>query len=159
LPHQCLMAASKASGSSSGRRAFSERTPCWAEFWPDLALPSGVRGPVRPRLGHRRVGFQHRERARAERNLLAAQPVRVAAAVPPLLMVTDEFGGAMELRGRRSDRLFCSPREAVHPGMGLVTENRQAEGLLLPLSVRANLTLPRLPDLGNTLIVEVREQD
>ena len=30
--------------------------------------------------------------------------------------------------------------------MALVTENRKDEGLLLPLSVRANLTLPRLPD-------------
>jgi ribose transport system ATP-binding protein len=57
-------------------------------------------------------------------------------------------GGAMELRGRRSDRLFRSPAEAVHHGMALVTENRQAEGLILPLSVRANLTLPRLPDLS-----------
>jgi ribose transport system ATP-binding protein len=57
-------------------------------------------------------------------------------------------GGAMELRGRRSDRLFRSPAEAVHHGMALVTENRQAEGLLLPLSVRGNLTLPRLSDLS-----------
>ena len=32
--------------------------------------------------------------------------------------------------------------------MALATENRQAEGLLLPLSVRANLTLLRLPDLS-----------
>jgi ribose transport system ATP-binding protein len=57
-------------------------------------------------------------------------------------------GGAMELRGRRLDRLFRTPGEAVHHGMALVTENRQAEGLLLPLSVRANLTLPRLSDLS-----------
>ena len=56
--------------------------------------------------------------------------------------------GQMEQRGRRSDRLFRSPRDAVRHGIALVTENRQAEGLLLPLSVRANLTLTRLPDLS-----------
>jgi ribose transport system ATP-binding protein len=56
--------------------------------------------------------------------------------------------GEMELRGRRSKRLFRSPQEAVRHGIALVTENRQAEGLLLPLSVRANLTLTRLPDFS-----------
>jgi ribose transport system ATP-binding protein len=61
--------------------------------------------------------------------------------------------GEMELRGRRSHRLFRSPREAVRHGIALATENRQAEGLLLPLSVRANLTLIRLRDLSRRGLV------
>jgi ribose transport system ATP-binding protein len=37
-----------------------------------------------------------------------------------------------------------SPRQAVAAGLAFVTEDRQAEGLLLPSSVRANVTLGRL---------------
>jgi len=56
-------------------------------------------------------------------------------------------GGEIELQGRRLPRLFRSPRQAVAHGIALVTENRKDEGLLLPLSVRANLTLARLGEL------------
>ena len=56
--------------------------------------------------------------------------------------------GEIELRGRRLPRPFRSPKEAVGQGLALVTENRKDEGLLLPLSVRANLTLARLPELS-----------
>jgi ribose transport system ATP-binding protein len=56
--------------------------------------------------------------------------------------------GEIELRSRRLPRLFRSPREAVAHGLALVTENRKDEGLLLSLSIRANLTLSRLPELS-----------
>ena len=56
-------------------------------------------------------------------------------------------GGEIELRGRRLPRLLRSPKEAVAHGIALVTENRKDEGLLLPLSIRANLTLARLGEL------------
>jgi ribose transport system ATP-binding protein len=52
--------------------------------------------------------------------------------------------GELELRGQRRPRPFKSPREALREGVALVTEDRKDEGLLLPLSVRANLTLNRL---------------
>jgi ribose transport system ATP-binding protein len=58
------------------------------------------------------------------------------------------LGGEVELRGRRLPRLFRSPKEAVLHGIALVTENRKDEGLLLSLSVRANLTLARLGQLS-----------
>jgi ribose transport system ATP-binding protein len=52
-------------------------------------------------------------------------------------------GGELELRGSR--RLpFESPREALREGLALVTEDRKEQGLLLPLAIRANLTLNRL---------------
>ena len=41
-----------------------------------------------------------------------------------------------------------SPRDAVRHGIALLTEDRRAQGLLLPLSVRVNATLARLADLA-----------
>ncbi len=56
--------------------------------------------------------------------------------------------GEIELLGQRLPWLFRSPKEAVLHGIALVTENRKDEGLLLSLSVRANLTLTRLGQLS-----------
>jgi ribose transport system ATP-binding protein len=56
--------------------------------------------------------------------------------------------GEIELRGRGPRRPFRSPQEAVGCGLALVTENRKDEGLLLPLSIRANLSLARLRDFS-----------
>jgi len=44
-----------------------------------------------------------------------------------------------------------SPREAVRRGMALLTENRKEQGLLLPLTVRANITLSRLGVVSKAL--------
>ncbi len=41
-----------------------------------------------------------------------------------------------------------SPRDAVQLGMAFVTEDRKAQGLLLPLSIRENTTLIKLPTLS-----------
>jgi ribose transport system ATP-binding protein len=49
--------------------------------------------------------------------------------------------GSVQLTGMASPRRFRSPQEAVRAGMGMVPEDRKTEGLLLPLSVRSNLTL------------------
>jgi ribose transport system ATP-binding protein len=38
-----------------------------------------------------------------------------------------------------------SPRDAVRQGLALLTEDRKGQGLLLPLPVRVNITLSRLP--------------
>ena len=40
-----------------------------------------------------------------------------------------------------NDRGGHAPRDAVRLGIGLLTEDRKADGLLLPLSVAANVTL------------------
>jgi ribose transport system ATP-binding protein len=39
------------------------------------------------------------------------------------------------------------PRDAVRAGIALLTENRKEQGLLLPLPIRANITLARLKDM------------
>ena len=43
---------------------------------------------------------------------------------------------------------FRSPRAAVRAGVALLTEDRKAQGLLLPWSIRANLSLFSLPQLS-----------
>jgi ribose transport system ATP-binding protein len=55
-----------------------------------------------------------------------------------------------------------NPRDAIHAGMGiaLVPEDRKTEGLLLPLSIRHNLTLPILGRLSRAgFINRHKEQD
>ena len=50
--------------------------------------------------------------------------------------------GTVEIRGERV--AFRSPREAVAKGVAMVPEDRQHHGLLLPMSVADNATLPTL---------------
>jgi ribose transport system ATP-binding protein len=38
-----------------------------------------------------------------------------------------------------------TPVEAIHAGLGFVTEDRKAQGLVLDLSLRENISLPRVP--------------
>jgi len=58
------------------------------------------------------------------------------------------FGLQREVSGivRRRDQpvLVSSPRRAIELGIGLLTEHRKREGLILDLDVRANMTLPSL---------------
>ncbi len=53
-----------------------------------------------------------------------------------------------------------SPRDAVRLGLALVPEDRKTQGLLLPFSVRANVTLSRLRDAADALgrLRRVREE-
>jgi ribose transport system ATP-binding protein len=63
------------------------------------------------------------------------------------------FGSAS---GERRGRVFVGgrpshirgPRDAVRHGIALITEDRKATGLLLSASIRENLILPSLPDMG-----------
>jgi len=38
-----------------------------------------------------------------------------------------------------------TPVQAIHAGLGFVTEDRKAQGLVLDLSLRENISLPRVP--------------
>nr|WP_303652565.1 sugar ABC transporter ATP-binding protein [Paludisphaera mucosa] len=46
---------------------------------------------------------------------------------------------------------FRSPREAVKAGVGMVPEDRKTEGLLLPRSIRMNMTLGRMAPYRDSL--------
>jgi ribose transport system ATP-binding protein len=52
--------------------------------------------------------------------------------------------GQIFLRGSDSPTKIRSPRDAVRNGIALLTEDRKGQGLLLPLAVRANVSLARL---------------
>src|SRR5262249_26544411 len=67
-------------------------------------------GPVRR---ERVVDIRDGDDARAERNLVAGQAVRVAGAVPPLVVVTDHQGAAREEIERRDD-LRADQRMLAH---------------------------------------------
>jgi ribose transport system ATP-binding protein len=55
---------------------------------------------------------------------------------------TPRDGGAVALDGARVRP--NAPRDAIAKGMGLLTESRKEDGLVLPLSVRSNMTLAAL---------------
>jgi len=54
---------------------------------------------------------------------------------------------AGEIRVAGKPAAFAEPREAIRAGMGFLTEDRKAEGIVPELSVRENLTLALLPRL------------
>ncbi len=56
--------------------------------------------------------------------------------------------GKVFVGGSATPAWIRSPRDAVRFGMALITEDRRGQGLLLPLPVRANLTLGRLGQLA-----------
>jgi ribose transport system ATP-binding protein len=55
-------------------------------------------------------------------------------------------GGEIEVGGERLRAR--SPRDAIRAGMAFIPQDRKADGLLLPMSVRDNLTLPVLGRVG-----------
>ena len=52
-----------------------------------------------------------------------------------------------------------SPAEAIAHGIGLVTEDRKRLGLILQMSVRANITLPIVRRLGPSLFIRRSDED
>jgi rhamnose transport system ATP-binding protein len=55
-------------------------------------------------------------------------------------------GGTVWLKG--SEARFGSPRAAVKAGLGYVPEDRQSQGLVLPLPISQNITLPLLREMA-----------
>ncbi len=60
-------------------------------------------------------------------------------------------GGELQVRGERI-RLH-SPRDAIDAGIAFIPQDRKAEGLLLPMTVRENLTLPILKRLASAGVI------
>jgi ribose transport system ATP-binding protein len=65
-------------------------------------------------------------------------------------------GGSIVLDGDRLD--LHSPRDAIRHGIGLLTEDRKNQGLVLGMSVRENTTLANLKELVKTLFVDRRRE-
>ncbi|MBL8792998.1 MAG: sugar ABC transporter ATP-binding protein [Planctomycetia bacterium] len=69
--------------------------------------------------------------------------------------------GDLYLHGAGTPTRIRSPRDAVRHGIALLTEDRKAEGLLLPLPIRANIGLARMPALssGRTWLNAEKERE
>ncbi|HVF77128.1 MAG TPA: sugar ABC transporter ATP-binding protein, partial [Solirubrobacteraceae bacterium] len=65
-------------------------------------------------------------------------------------------GGSIELRGKRFDP--HKPDDAIEAGIGFLSEDRKAEGIIPELSVRENLTLAALPALTRFGVVSRAKQ-
>ncbi len=46
-----------------------------------------------------------------------------------------------------------APRDAIRKGLGFLTENRKTDGLLLPLSVKDNITLVSVDNYANMMVI------
>ncbi len=64
--------------------------------------------------------------------------------------------GDISLDGQRVE--IRSPADAIAHGIGLVTEDRKRLGLVLQMSVRANITLPMVRALGRALLIRRSEE-
>ena len=87
--------------SRTPRRA-AGRTGCRRSAAAPPAPRRGLAAPPRAVLDHRLEGVADRDDPRAERNLLARQPVRIAAAVPALVARAHELRDRQQ-SGRRGD--------------------------------------------------------
>ncbi len=86
--------------------------------------------------------------------LLGAGRTELAKAIFGLDSVT---AGEVKLRGRRIRP--GSTAHAARAGMGLLTEDRKGEGLVLQMSVCQNMTLPSLRELASLGFIRTRQEN
>ena len=67
--------------------------------------------------------------------------------------------GDIFLHGNPAPARIRSPRQAVRQGIGLLTEDRKAQGILLPLSIRWNTTLTKLAPFARLGWISFREEE
>ena len=90
------------------------------------------------RGGLKGVSFSlHRGEVLGVAGLLGAGRTELARAIFGLDRLE---GGTVHVKGVA--RRIGSPRAAINLGLGFLTEDRKAQGLVLPLSVKDNLCLP-----------------
>ncbi|MCC6314162.1 MAG: sugar ABC transporter ATP-binding protein [Thermomicrobiales bacterium] len=73
-----------------------------------------------------------------------------------LFGASERAGGTVALDGQAIRP--NTPRDAIAKGLGLLTESRKDDGLVLPLSVRANMTLASLSRFANLSWIHGREE-
>ncbi len=85
--------------------------------------------------------------------LMGAGQIKLARALFGLERIA---GGSVRIRGRAVD--LRSPLHAVRSGLGLVTENRKEEGLVLALSVARNITLASIDSVLTMGVISRRRE-
>jgi ribose transport system ATP-binding protein len=86
--------------------------------------------------------------------LLGAGRTELAKAIFGLDPVT---GGELELRGRRLR--MGSTSHSARAGLGLLTEDRKGEGLVLQMSVAQNMTLPSVREFARLGLIRSRAEN
>jgi ribose transport system ATP-binding protein len=131
-------------------RAYPEPTPLAADAPPVLEL-RGLRAE-----GVRDVSLVLRQGEILGVGGLAGQGQRELFMT--LFGARKSSGGEVVVNGR--PRRLRKPADAIRAGMGiaLVPEDRKAEGLLLPMSVRDNLTLAVLGEIGRGGLLRPRAE-
>ncbi|MFC1543170.1 sugar ABC transporter ATP-binding protein [Candidatus Neomarinimicrobiota bacterium] len=65
--------------------------------------------------------------------------------------------GVIYIRGKR--RKIKSPRQAINLGIGLLTEDRKSQGLIMILSVKDNICLPSVDRLSKLGFIDAKEEN
>lgn len=73
-----------------------------------------------------------------------------------LFGITKPESGDIILKGQKVE--FRKPSDAIANGIAYVTEDRKGEGLVLPMSIAHNITLPSLKELSGRLFIRKKEE-
>lgn len=73
-----------------------------------------------------------------------------------LFGITKPDSGEVYLKGQKVE--FKKPVDAIKNGLAYVTEDRKGEGLVLPMSIAHNITLPSMKELSRKLFIKQKEE-
>ena len=73
-----------------------------------------------------------------------------------LFGMTKPDSGEIFLKGKKVE--FRKPADAINSGIAYVTEDRKGEGLVLPMSIAHNTTLPSMKELSSGLFINNAEE-
>lgn len=73
-----------------------------------------------------------------------------------LFGITKPESGEIILKGKKVE--FKKPSDAIRSGIAYVTEDRKGEGLVLPMSIAQNITLPSMKELSSKIFIRGKEE-
>lgn len=73
-----------------------------------------------------------------------------------LFGLTKSESGEVYIKGEKVE--LKKPVDAIHHGIAYVTEDRKGEGLVLPMSIAHNTTLPSMKELSNRVFIKADEE-
>ena len=73
-----------------------------------------------------------------------------------LFGITKPDSGEVYLKGQKVE--FKKPVDAIKNGLAYVTEDRKGEGLVLPMSIAHNITLPSMKELSRKIFIKQKEE-
>ena len=73
-----------------------------------------------------------------------------------LFGITKPDSGEVYLKGQKVE--FKKPVDAIKNGLAYVTEDRKGEGLVLPMRIAHNITLPSMKELSRKIFIKQKEE-